>query len=148
MSEYIHPTINVKGLTVIPLVNYLGRLDNDTASYGVLSMDIFRKDSIVYEFEGEVIDEPTRTSIQSYDDIHLEDDLKIATFINHRCKPNTRVEKLRKKRGRKIRFIALKNIEIGEEISFNYNTTEYKLSHPFKCNCHDKLIKGKYNEIL
>ena len=103
---------------------------------GVIAYDIFKKGSVVYEFEGEVIEEPSRTSIQSYDDIHLEDDLKIASFINHKCKPNTRIEKLGKKRGRKIKFIALKNIEIGEQITFDYNTTEYKIFNPFKCDCH------------
>mgnify|MGYP001399651952 CR=1 FL=1 len=113
---------------------------------GVIAYDIFKKGSVVYEFEGEVIEEPSRTSIQSYDDIHLEDDLKIASFINHKCKPNTRIEKLGKKRGRKIKFIALKNIEIGEQITFDYNTTEYKIFNPFKCDCHGKLIKGNYYE--
>jgi hypothetical protein len=135
---------------------------------GVVALDIFKKGSVVYEFEGEVIEEPSRTSIEVYEDIHLEDDLKIASFINHKCKPNskvkylsgrggwgdrfdvfhatTRVEKLGKKRGRKIRFIALKNIEIGEQITFDYNTTEYKIFQPFKCDCHGKLIKGNYYE--
>ena len=41
-------------------------------------------------------------------------------------------------------LVAIKNIEIGEEITFDYESTEEELVSPFKCECHGKLIVG-YN---
>ena len=38
---------------------------------------------------------------------------------------------------------ALKDIEKGEEITFDYETTETELREPFKCDCHGRLIVGK-----
>ena len=31
-----------------------------------------------------------------------------------------------------------------QEITFDYNSTEWKLTYPFRCNCHGTLITGRY----
>ncbi|BBZ64207.1 hypothetical protein MMON_55080 [Mycolicibacterium monacense] len=48
-------------------------------------------------------------------------------FTNHSCEPNAVV------RGRHL--VSLTAIEVGDEVTFNYNTTEYVLAEPFVCNC-------------
>jgi hypothetical protein len=48
-------------------------------------------------------------------------------FLNHSCEPNTVL------RGRE--FVALRPIEPGEEVTFDYNTTEYEMAEPFTCEC-------------
>jgi hypothetical protein len=45
----------------------------------------------------------------------------------HSCAPNSVI------RGRRV--LATHRIAAGEEIRFDYNTTEYGLSSPFPCNC-------------
>jgi len=105
---------------------------------GVSSNTYINKGSVVYELDGEYITGPTRTSIQTDSTGHIEDE--IGKYINHSCTPNVKVVKDKSK----IKLIALKDILSNLEITFDYNSTEYKVSHPFKCNCHGKLIKGKY----
>lgn len=43
-------------------------------------------------------------------------------------------------------FITKKNIESYEDLTFNYNTTELNISHPFLCNCIkcQKDMKSRY----
>jgi len=105
---------------------------------GVCSNTYINKGSVVYELNGEYITDPTRTSIQTDSTSHIEDE--IGKYINHSCTPNVKVVKDKSK----IKLIALEDILSDMEITFDYNSTEYKVSHPFKCNCHGKLIKGKY----
>lgn len=105
---------------------------------GIITTTYINEDSVVYELEGEYILDPTRTSIQIDSEGHIEDEF--GKYINHNCTPNVKVVKDKSK----IKLIALKDIVSDLEITFDYNSTEYKISHPFKCNCHGKLIKGKY----
>ena len=96
----------------------------------------------IYKFKPTFIENPTKTSIQ-FENKHFEDD--IGRYINHNCDPNTKIIKLAKTDD--IVLIPIKDIAINEEITINYNATEEKLSHPFKCDCHGKLIKGnKYGQ--
>ena len=46
-------------------------------------------------------------------------------FLNHSCRPNARV------RGREL--IALRAIKALEEVSFDYETTEWAMAEPFAC---------------
>ena len=94
--------------------------------------------SPIYTFKPIYIESPTRTSIQ-FEDKHFEDDT--GKCINHNCDPNAKVIKLDKTDD--LVLIPIRNIAINEEITIDYNVTEEKLSHPFKCKCHGKLIKGK-----
>ncbi|KAH9601825.1 SET domain [Trypanosoma melophagium] len=56
-----------------------------------------------------------------------------AEFILHSCNPNTRmcVEAV----NNRITCEALRDIENGELITFNYLTTEWELRAPFRCQC-------------
>jgi len=47
--------------------------------------------------------------------------------MNHSCDPNTRI------RGRDL--IALRDIQPWEDVTFNYNTTEYAMAEAFRCRC-------------
>ena len=93
---------------------------------------------------------PTRTSIQ-VEDRHLEHYEGGCT--NHHCNPNARVGIYPNFQGQNpgaqwevglaVLLVAKKNIEVGEEITFDYETTEEELAKPFKCNCHGRWIRGK-----
>jgi len=103
---------------------------------GVFCTKDYEIGQLVYTFEPYYIEEPTRTSIQ-HDDQHFEDD--IGMYMNHHCLPNTDIVS----DGRGIHLVALDIIKKNDEITFDYNRTESKLSNPFYCKCHGLLIKGK-----
>ncbi|NJD19234.1 MAG: SET domain-containing protein [Gemmatimonadetes bacterium] len=48
-------------------------------------------------------------------------------FLNHSCEPNARL--------RGVELVAREDIPEGGEITFDYNTPEWDMSHPFTCLC-------------
>lgn len=103
--------------------------------YGVFTTMAFKKGETLFKLKGEIINSPTRTSVQIAKDKHIED--IIAGQINHNCAPNSRVNR---KAGT---FVSLKNIKKNEELTFDYNQNEDILSSPFICECCGKKILGK-----
>lgn len=89
--------------------------------------------NLVYNLSGPILDRPTRTSIQISPAKHIEDEW--GQYVNHSCNPSVRVD------GNKL--IAVKRINPGDSITFDYNETEDLMSNPFICHCCDKLVAGK-----
>ena len=106
---------------------------------GMFSTHSFEIGQLIYTFNPQYIEYPTKTSIQ-HNNKHFEDD--IGRYLNHHCNPNGCI--VSDERG--IHLFAIYVIEKNDEITFDYNLTEFKISYPFYCNCHGKLIKGKYYE--
>lgn len=94
-----------------------------------------KKGDVLFRLQGDIISTPTRTSVQIGEHEHIEDAL--AGHINHSCQPNAKV--LRQSR----EFVSLRDIQAGEEITFNYNQNEDALASPFICVCCGKKITGK-----
>ncbi len=102
---------------------------------GVFTTIDIKKGDILFQLTGEILDHPTRTSVEIGKDKHIEDE--IGGHINHSCEPNTRVAK-------KIQsFVSLRNIRQGEEITFDYNENETELAVPFVCECCGKKVLGR-----
>ena len=89
--------------------------------------------------QGNYLPYPTKTSIQ-IGDRHLES--WEGGHVNHHCDPNTKVVLEKLDSGTESYLVATKHIYPGEEVTFDYNTTEEDMSRPFKCNCHGKWIVG------
>ena len=108
---------------------------------GLFANEFIHKGSIIFILKGIHLPEPTRTSIRvrGQNVEHYE-----GGFMNHHCNPSAAVIEIEDVIQGLV--IAKKHIYKGEEITFDYETTEPKLAHPFKCNCHGKLIKG-WNEF-
>ena len=98
--------------------------------------DIARDERIV-EIHGTAQRAPTRYSIQTGGDEHIEchESLPEAEmrarfpwrFLNHCCDPNGSIS------GRTL--VARRAIAAGEQITFDYTTTEAKMAEPFECKC-------------
>ena len=88
---------------------------------------------VVYTLMGPISSSPTRTSIQIGKNKHVEDVL--GQYVNHSCNPTTKVVN--------SQLIALRDLEYGDSITFDYNTNEDHMSNPFYCNCCNKLITGR-----
>jgi|SRR5215217_5605323 len=94
--------------------------------------------SVIFHLKGSISTRANKYSVQLSRDKHIDfppvrkpnDDLDYAwQYVNHSCDPNSYVN------AGDLCFSALTNIREGEEITFNYLTTEYELATPFQCRC-------------
>jgi hypothetical protein len=105
---------------------------------GVFAREAISQDSIIFQLQGTISSVPTKYTIQLGVREHLSfpairkanDDLDYCwQYLNHRCEPNGYMNTTERT------FRALRDIAPGEEISFNYLTTESEMAVPFDCIC-------------
>jgi hypothetical protein len=99
----------------------------------------------LFSVEGETTCVPSMYSVQIGPDLHIdmpagfgaEDvlDRFFWRFTNHSCEPNAFV--------RDRDMVALTCIEPWQQLTFNYNTTEYDMAEPFECTCGTPACEGK-----
>jgi len=111
---------------------------------GLFSKQLIKKDSIIFHFEGKLgTDAETNDeSLQIDEDLFLESTTNCDDFLNHSCDPNCYID------FNTLNLVALKEIRPGEELCFDYNTTEYDLVNlirpcPFKCGCGSNHCLGE-----
>jgi hypothetical protein len=94
--------------------------------------------------DGRLVDQPSRYSIQvgprqhiapPVPD-HIEDDMDRHAwrFLNHSCAPSAVL------RGRAL--VALRALRSGDEVTFDYATTEHEMAEPFVCGCGASTCRG------
>jgi hypothetical protein len=98
----------------------------------------------LFTIDGERTNTPTRYSVQIDRDLHIDIpdgcpteetlDRFFWRFTNHSCEPTAVI------RGRDM--TALRCIEPWQQITFNYNTTEYDMAEPFDCGCGSPRCEG------
>jgi SET domain-containing protein len=129
---------------------FLPRGSNEGASLNVVSVKgeptvISSKEheegEVVFESTGVLLPFPIRSTVELPGDRHLRL-TGGSEFLMHSCLPNLRLEI----DGTRIRGIALRTIEDGEKLTYNYLTTEWEISKVFHCSCNVYscygLIKG------
>jgi hypothetical protein len=113
----------------------------------VITLEQIPAGAVVLELLGRIVDRPTRYSIQVSERLHLAPPRNVDRttgpdqfpwrFLNHACDPNAAISV--------GRLLALRAIDAGEEITFDYNTTEYEMAEPFVClcgNCDGRTVAG------
>lgn len=75
------------------------------------------------------VDRPERHTIQLDEHLHQAGTGDIDDYFNHSCDPNTYLDFQR------LQFVARKPLAAGEELSFNYLTSEWDMAAPFTCGC-------------
>lgn len=110
-------------------------IKNGMAGLGVFASEDISKNEVLFFLSGNTVSKASRTSIQIGNGVHVENEL--GALVNHNCKANASVDKKKKA------LVSIRDIKKGEEITFNYNESEDKLSAPFICGCCGKLINGK-----
>ncbi len=75
------------------------------------------------------VDKPARHTIQIDSNLHQAGTGEIDDYLNHSCAPNTALGFER------LELVALRPIAVGEELSFNYLTSEWDMAAPFTCEC-------------
>ena len=69
---------------------------------------------------------------------HVIDGFGVAAFINHSCDPNCETDELE---GR-VWIIALRDIEAGEELTYDYNLYDGEDDDKSPCSCGAKNCRG------
>ncbi len=92
---------------------------------------------IITAIHGREVTRPSRYTLQISEDLHIEpfemshteplSTQNLWALFNHHCMPNSYLQ------GRNM--VALRDILAGEELCFNYNSTEFELEIPFECSC-------------
>lgn len=144
-STTLHPceTGSVAGKTA-PLVKV-------TNTGGVLSLVAAQRieaERLLFRIEGKVTDRPSRYSVQIGRDLHIElpspqsaHELELLCerhpwrFLNHGCEPSARIAGLE--------VFARRDIAAGEQVTFDYDTTEWEMAEAFRCHCGAASCRGE-----
>ena len=114
-------------------------------TFRVTAREAIGAGEVILPFHGEVVERPTRTTLQLSRSEHLDvppgltleqvlDDYPWR-FLNHSCEANGTL--------RDRELVALRPIRSGEQVTFDYNTTEYDMSTPFACRCGARGCEGQ-----
>ena len=126
-------------------------IKTDKKGFGLRSDSELHANDFIFEYIGEVINEPTfRRRMLQYDDEGIEhfyfmslsksefvDATKkgnLGRFCNHSCNPNCYVDKWVVGDKLRMGIFALRQIRAGEELVFNYNVDRYG-AKPQPCYC-------------
>jgi hypothetical protein len=108
-----------------------GKLTKNCGPLGasVVAREPIARGEPLLTIEGPVRRRPSRYTLQIGAHAHVDPAGRLWGFINHSCEPNCRLDFAR------WRLVAARSIPAGEELSFNYMTTEWDMASPFACRC-------------
>ena len=102
--------------------NYV-KLSETAQGNGLFANKAYSAGSVVLTLSGEVLNRPTKYSVHIGNGEHIEDD-GVGINMNHSFTPTTCIQ------GRNV--VALVDIVAGDEITFDYNSTELEMTAPFE----------------
>lgn len=92
----------------------------------------FKAGDKIMKLDGEITDEATFESIQIKEGAHLQMH-KPARLLNHDCAPNGYID------FENLEYKAMRDIEQGEQLTWDYNTSEWLIQRPFACRCGESV---------
>jgi hypothetical protein len=98
---------------------------------GLYSTSYFAIGDLIFVLSGPEYDKPTRETIHVGHNVHIHD--KFGEYMNHSFDPTTYING--------CFVIAAKNINKGDELTYNYNLTEINMACPFELD--GQLVCGK-----
>ena len=93
----------------------------------VASQAIASGEVIVQSREEEVQDHRTWRTLQLDETRHLRNEF--LNFVDHSCSPNALLDV------EKLALVAIRDIAVGDPVTFFYPGSEVELSQPFECHC-------------
>lgn len=101
-----------------------------TGEHSLHAAAFFDAGEKICDFEAErILETPTYLTIQTGEFKHITLSPDFLQYVNHSCDPNVFFDT------RQMQFIALKEIEPGDELVFFYPSTEWEMVQPFDCFC-------------
>lgn len=119
----------------------------DKGGYGVFTREPLEKDEVLAVWGGVVVPGERLDEFSEYAQTHglqVEDDLFLiplteddpADYFNHSCNPNTGLLG-------QITLVAMRSIDAGEEICFDYAMSDSNPYDEFECGCGSPLCRGR-----
>lgn len=137
----------------VPVLQFLTK----NTGWGIKANIFIKKGTFVFSYVGELVKETTyktrlRTIYKDHDQyyaMHLDKGYVIdahkmgndSRFVNHSCEPNCEAQKWTVNGFPCIGIFAAKDIDRGEEITYDYNFKSY--SQPQECSCGAKNCRGR-----
>jgi len=84
---------------------------------------------VLIRFDGTFLPRPTKNTLQIDVGKHLEGPGEIDDYLNHSCSPNGYIE------FDTLSYKTMRMVSPGEELTFNYLTTEWDMANKFRCVC-------------
>ena len=113
--------------------------------YGIFAVEALEEGEVLIRIQGQRTSRASRFSVQIEEGVHIDLAKGISLeemiehfwwrFMNHSCSPNTII--------RCQEVVAIRLIRPGEELTFNYNTTELDMAAPFTCRCGSPMCVGQ-----
>ncbi len=116
---------------------------------GVFAKHSFRAGELLFEVRGPIMARGTKYSLSVGFGQHIEpktEDGKddFGHYMNHSCDPNAFVKVVASSKTPYIEIRARRNIKKGEELTFDYASSEYEVTiNGVSCRCDTKLCRGK-----
>ncbi|XP_074648790.1 uncharacterized protein LOC141904155 [Tubulanus polymorphus] len=132
---------------VLPTTKLSKAVKRDDDSYGHIATRFIKKDELICSVPyNKTQSHATKYSVQIGVNEHFDCPSPLM-YTNHACVPSARIDLNRTPNS--LDLMATRDIPVGDEITFCYLTTEYKMATPFLCGCgHDEChgkIQGYYH---
>ena len=119
-------------------INMEVRTDPATGHHALHATISFKKGETILPFAARTTQNfPTYLTVQLTDEVHITLSPTWLQYVNHSCKPNTFFDT------DNMFFVALEDIVQGEEFTFFYPSTEWKMAQPFLCRCGQPTCLGE-----
>lgn len=119
-------------------------IETSAKGRGVAATREIKKGERILRFIGNLVHrhevKNPNAALQLNDGLFLESDGTVDEGINHSCSPNCYID------FDQLALVALRDIGAGEELTFDYNTSEYDLVDqgcPFTCLCGSQKCVGE-----
>ncbi len=117
------------------------KIDIENEHKGLFSTKNYSKGNLVIGFGStKVVTTPHYLTVQIAIDQHIHLSPSYLQFINHSCNPNVLFNTTT------MELESVRDVIAGDEFTFFYPATEWKMSQKFDCHCGEKkcigLIKG------
>ncbi len=90
----------------------------------------FKAGDVLTEFgAAAILKTPTYLTVQTGIEEHIHLKPEFLKFINHSCDPSVFFDT------NAMQLVSLKEIEVGDEFTFFYPSTEWSMAQPFECLC-------------
>lgn len=109
---------------------------------GVFALEAIEVGEVLVCLRHVFVDKPERHTIQLDEHVHQAGTGEMDDYFNHSCDPNAYLDFQR------VQFVARKPLAPGEEISFNYLTSEWDMAAPFTCGCGTPACVGEIRGFL
>lgn len=123
-----------------PDSDHLRVINTSEKGEGLITLVPYKAGEVIFCFTGALLSEQTLYTLQLTSGLYIHDPIVMGKVL-HCCDPNTVCDMSTRT------FTALKDIEEGEFITMDYETTEDVLFRPFHCSCGARncrgLIRGK-----